>query len=498
MISLRNVLTGAAIAAAGLCVAPAVQAFCGFFVSGADSALYNDASQVVLMRKGNRTVMSMSNNYKGPTEDFAMVVPVPVILQEQQVKTLPADVFSRIDQLSAPRLVEYWEQDPCWVEPEYAPVAMMATRGGGPMLEAPTDSADDLGVRIEAKFEVGEYQILILSAKEATGLDTWLRQNKYQIPSGASEALAPYIQQGMKFFVAKVDIKKVKRDASGAVVLSPLRFDYESADLRLPVRLGLLNAQGKQDLLIYVLNPESRFEAANYRNIFIPSNVEVEDAVRKQFGAFYVQLFDAALAKVDGKAIVTEYAWQTDSCDPCPVPPLTPEDLFTLGGDVFNEGSAGTPGGPKGPTVDRNTPYFGPASSWVLTRMHTRYSKETLSEDIVFTPAKPVRGGRSEGMGRSAEQPGSVEMAASNNFQGRYIIRHYWEGPIACKTPVFDRWGGPPNGLSPTTAATDLANAPRGAVALGDVVTSALPQLQLAGKPAPARKGGTSPAPAAP
>ncbi|MCA9544446.1 MAG: DUF2330 domain-containing protein, partial [Myxococcales bacterium] len=82
--------------------APAL-AFCGFFVSGADSGLYNDASQVVLMRKGTRTVMSMSNNYKGPTEDFAMVVPVPVVLQEKQVKTLPADVFSRVDQLSAPR-----------------------------------------------------------------------------------------------------------------------------------------------------------------------------------------------------------------------------------------------------------------------------------------------------------------------------------------------------------------------------------------------------------
>ena len=28
-------------------------AFCGFFVSGADAQLYNNASQVVLMRKGN-------------------------------------------------------------------------------------------------------------------------------------------------------------------------------------------------------------------------------------------------------------------------------------------------------------------------------------------------------------------------------------------------------------------------------------------------------------
>ena len=93
-------------------LSPSASAFCGFFVSGADTQLYNNASQVVLLRKGNHTVMTMSNNYKGPPEDFAMVVPVPVVLQKEQVKTLSPDVFKHIDELSAPRLVEYWEQDP--------------------------------------------------------------------------------------------------------------------------------------------------------------------------------------------------------------------------------------------------------------------------------------------------------------------------------------------------------------------------------------------------
>jgi hypothetical protein len=88
---------------AWLCAAPATAAaFCGFFVSGADAELVNNASQVVLLRKGNRTVMTMSNNYKGPPQDFAMVVPVPVVLQTEQVKTLSPDVFKHIDQLSAP------------------------------------------------------------------------------------------------------------------------------------------------------------------------------------------------------------------------------------------------------------------------------------------------------------------------------------------------------------------------------------------------------------
>src|SRR5262249_26422463 len=96
---LFNSLATAAFTAAALAPTSAA-AFCGFFVSGADAALSNNASQVVLLRKGNHTVMSMSNNYKGPPEDFAMVVPVPVVLKKEQVKTLAPDIFAHIDQLS--------------------------------------------------------------------------------------------------------------------------------------------------------------------------------------------------------------------------------------------------------------------------------------------------------------------------------------------------------------------------------------------------------------
>src|SRR5215472_18093387 len=92
-------------------------AFCGFYVSGADAKLFNNATLVVMMRDGQRTVLSMQNNYEGPTENFAMVVPVPVVLQKENVKTLPRAIFDRVDQLASPRLVEYWEQDPCYQVP---------------------------------------------------------------------------------------------------------------------------------------------------------------------------------------------------------------------------------------------------------------------------------------------------------------------------------------------------------------------------------------------
>src|SRR5437764_15441545 len=87
--------------------------FGGVYVSCADQTLFNNATQVVLMRDGMRTVLSMQNNYQGPPQDFAMVVPVPVVLQKENVKTLSKDIFQKVDKLAAPRLVEYWEQDPC-------------------------------------------------------------------------------------------------------------------------------------------------------------------------------------------------------------------------------------------------------------------------------------------------------------------------------------------------------------------------------------------------
>ena len=448
-------------------------AFCGFFVAGSNEKLSNNASRVAIVRDGNHTAMTMANTYKGPPENFAMVVPVPVVLQKDDVKTLPMDVFEHVDALSAPRLVEYWEADPCMPDPPRSPMpAPTKAKARGGRMEERRDSSH--GVKIEAQFVVGEYEILILSAKESGGLETWLREKKYTIPVGAAEALAPYVRSQMKFFVAKVDINKVKRDKQGMVQLSPLRVSYESQEMRLPVRLGLLNAEAKQDLLVYVLSPKSRYEVANYPNVFIPTNLEVTDEVRKDFASFYAELFDATLAPRQNKAVVTEYAWQTTSCDPCPTPPLSPQEIVTLGG--------------RGETDYHGGSY----SPWVLTRLHARYDRTSLSDDLLFKEAKPVMGGRAEWNGSSADAGAKVIEGGVSNFQGRYIIRHYWKGAVACPSPQYERWGGPPGDGSyagsyrpQPTAAQGLATAARGKIVLRTVVRSPVPTLGLPGQPPP-------------
>jgi len=473
----------------------AAHAFCGFYVSGADAKLFNNATQVVMMRAGSRTVLSMQNNYQGPPQDFAMVVPVPVVLQKENVKTLPREIFGKVDQLSAPRLVEYWEQDPC-----RPPMPEEAAGGALPpptaMAAEPTPKADDLGVKIEAKFTVGEYQILILSAKDSTGLDTWLRREKYKIPEGAAPYLKPYVEGGSKFFVAKVDVEKVKFE-NGQAMLSPLRFHYDSEQFNLPIRLGMMNSAGTQDLIVNILAPGDRYEVANYKNVTIPTNLDVVEEARQRFGEFYAALFDRTLEKNPG-AVVTEYAWDASSCDPCPTPALDPNELATLGADVLygppmKKAEGGTQKTGKGDAVDDllaeksvapvPPPPMPPGGgNFVLSRLHARYAKDGINEDLVFKSAKAIAGGREWRNETGKLEEGAVD-SGMNNFQARYAIRHEWTGKIECANPVRGVWGGPPEGTqqvaSGPTAATDLAFVPRGKTQLAQIVRQDVPEIGL-------------------
>jgi hypothetical protein len=477
---MREGRTGAlvALAVVGLALGGATRAraFCGFYVSGADAELYNRATNVVLMRQGTRTVLSMQNSYEGPPEDFAMVVPVPTVLQEEDVQTLNRAAFTEVDRLASPRLVEYWEQDPCFVDrhpslAEEADEALMAPRSAA----VPRRRAR-LGVRVEAEFAVGEYDIVILSAEDSSGLDTWLRQEGYRIPAGAEPILRPYVRAGTKFFVARVDVGRVEM-ADGRAMLSPLRVTYESERFDLPVRLGLVNSAGTQDLLVHILAAD-RYEAANYANVPVPTNLRVTEAAREDFGAFYLALLDRVRVH-DPNAVITEYAWPSSSCDPCPGGSggLSYQTLAVLGADRLGQ----------------------PPGGFILTRLHYRYEADDVGEDLVFRAAPPLVGGRgtpdAEGVLPSGEAANGV-----NQFQGRYAVLHAWDGPIACQNPVRGRWGGPPGGVSPVRTAPPTAfashtrdleaylDAPRPELALPEGAEEAPPPASVS--PLPARAGG--------
>jgi len=358
-------------------------------VAKGDAKLFNRASQVVLVRDGDRTVLTMANDFRGEPKEFAVVVPVPTFLQREQIHVGDRALIEHLDSYSAPRLVEYFDPDPC------LRMAMeqrsLAKDAAALPASAATRREKSLGVTVEARYTVGEYDILILSARESDGLETWLRESGYRIPEGASRVLGGYLKQKMRFFVAKVNLEEQAR--LGFSYLRPIQVAYESPKFMLPIRLGMVNANGPQELFVYALTRRGRVETTNYRTVRIPSDQDVPAYVKTEFGDFFKALFSEQVRRERMQTLFLEYAWDMGWCDPCAADPLSREELKALG--VF--------------WLD-DAPEAGRAGSNVfVTRLHVRYDEAHFPEDLVFQ-----------------------ETADRQNFQGRYILRHPFQGTITC------------------------------------------------------------------
>ena len=366
--------------------------FCGFYVARGDAKLFNRASQVVIARDGDRTVLTMSSDFRGDPKEFAVVVPVPTFLTREQIHVGEKTLLDHLDAYSAPRLVEYFDPDPC------ARFSLERRVAGSLLLPMAAGAKDEavrarsLGVSIEARYTVGEYDILILSAQESEGLETWLRENAYRVPEGASRVLSAYIKQRMRFFVARVNLSEQAR--LGFSYLRPIQVAYESPKFMLPIRLGMVNANGPQELYVYALTRRGRVETTNYRTVRLPSDRDVPLYVKEDFGSFYRALFSEQVRRERMETVFLEYAWDTGWCDPCAADPLSGDELKQLGVFWLNDGVPG-----------------GSGSNTFITRLHVRYDAAHFPEDLVFQ-----------------------ETSDRQNFQGRYIVRHPYAGGFSCET----------------------------------------------------------------
>ena len=390
-------LVTAAVATLTFAITTTAQAFCGFYVARADTSLFNQASQVVLVRDGNRTVITMANDFQGDVEDFAIVVPVPTFIEREQINVGDRAIIEHLDAYTAPRLVEYHDPDPCnrWELRR----EMMGDIALPSAAQEAAKSGRSRGVTIEASYTVGEYDILILSAKESSGLVRWLDENEYRLPQGAERVIDSYLKQNMRFFVAKVNLAEQAK--LGYSYLRPLQVAYESNKFMLPIRLGTLNAKGKQELYVYALTRTGRVETTNYRTVKLPSNTELPEFVEAEFADFYRAMFERQTQKENERAVFLEYAWDMAWCDPCAADPLSAEELRELG--VFWAGR---------PVKGRIAP--GQAQNVFVTRLHVRYDSKHFPEDLVFQ-----------------------ETGDRQNYQGRYIIRHPFKGKLTCDATQY-------------------------------------------------------------
>lgn len=380
------------------------------FVNGSGAPVSSAATEAVLVRDGATTTLTIQSAYDGPAEPFAMIVEVPGAVTLDDVKTLPRELVAKLSTQDAPRLVEYWEQDPCERYQEHVPQKKKPTSTIAP--RTPTAQLRDGGATIEAQFTTGEYEIAIVEPKLIV---EWLRREKYSVSDEAAARWKASAERGRWFVVAKVDPQRVSFDR-GHAELSPLRVRVASPTVTVP--------HGDAELVVHVLARGQRYEVTNLRNVAMPTNFDVLPNAKDDFDAAYDALFTSTIAREPG-AVVTEYARDLDTCDPCAGPALSAQELVTLGADS--------------------------RGGWVLTRLHAR--GPWTDDELVLDAAPPISGGREFRGGDGALEKGT-RISATNQFQARYASRHPWPGPIACEHPSRDRWGSPPQSgpIVPTIA----------------------------------------------
>ena len=365
--------------ALGLLATAPASAFCGFYVAQADTKLFNEASKVVLARDGDQTSVTMASDYEGDPKEFALVVPVPNVVAEDDIRVVENNLIDRLDAYSAPRLTEYFDPDPCPEARRGVIFAAPTTAVPAPMVAQ--DAAGASGVTIEARYQIGVYDILILSAKESDGLVTWLTDNNYRIPAGAEDVLGSYIKQGMHFFVAKVNLDRQAQ--AGEHFLRPLQVSYTTKKFMLPVRLGTVNAKGPQDMIVFILSRKGRVETTNYQTVKMSSGVDVPLFAKNEFGPLYKAAYDKIVAADGMTKLYEEYAWDMRGympCDPCAAPVPSSADLFMLGArwEYPKLAHASAP--------ELKTARFQQVETDAyLTRLHVRYDAAHFPEDLAFT-----------------------------------------------------------------------------------------------------------------
>jgi len=326
---------------------------CPTIATGTPSGLSFDVAQVAIARQDSRTTFTVSINPAGDPQEFALVLPVPALLAEDEIRVLNPTIFERLNGYSAPRRVT-----DAGCPQDYSDSDTDA--------DADTDSdsdADTGTVEVEAQYIVGEYSIVILSAEESSGLQSWLDANSYYLPEGAEPFLQEYIDAENYFLAAKVADEKATADGEP---LSPLQVSYDSEVFSIPIRLATLNSPGEQDMVIYALTPASntakdgqRAGIANYSEFDVPDTCIWGDIVTDDFDEFYEEQYTEAWEAVGEGAWTVEYAGTWNDANPVSSIQIDSEDIEALG---FEEAS-----------VDHH-----------LTRIRMRYTPEQATEDLIF------------------------------------------------------------------------------------------------------------------
>jgi hypothetical protein len=371
-------------AAVGMAAFPAdAWAFGGAYVGGEGVTATNQFGHVVITRLGTTSVVTVAPDVSVDAAEFGLVLPVPSAITAEDVTTVDPNRLIALDEYSAPKLLAYtcedlypwggedtgwyyyedyydywyyenqrerplfgrnWGEGACG---QCGPVGCGNTRveqpgrgyygyydydyAGWDTSAPDTDTGGDstpevVGVAVEAEFQTGGvYDVTVLTAEESAALVEWLSGAGFAVGTDADAAFQEYVDLGWHFVVAKVTYDGVPEDGG---LLPPLQLRYTSEALVLPLRLGTINAEGAQDVVVHVINDQSlgRASIVNHDKAILADECMRPGETTESFADFYDRYADYVLElqaeeDTDGELAIMrwahEFSYAGGGCDPC-------------------------------------------------------------------------------------------------------------------------------------------------------------------------------------
>jgi HEAT repeat protein len=237
------------------------------FVWNKHKDINEPTQKAILVYDAGQEDLLLQVKYAGPVAQFGWLVPVPGL---PTVKKGSMECFYELSRYTQ----EHWE-------PRVPPAGMRqsASRSAG-------DESKPEPVKVIEIKTVGDYEVAVLSARDAGSLENWLKANQFAFPKDKEAVIDAYIQQQWYFVAVKIDLNKAggfqvvsgpprqaaagkssvkEKLASGE--LQPLWLRFASKQCVFPLKISSVNGT-PSEVQVYVLSPEPLVEKGMFEKKF--------------------------------------------------------------------------------------------------------------------------------------------------------------------------------------------------------------------------------------
>ncbi len=351
----------------------------GFFPTNVEqmgNSAESPNQRAIIIHDGQKETLIVQVKYSGNIRDFAWVVPLASLPDENSIQIESDSIFSLLHDLTQPKV--------------YRINRSKYGRGDGVMKDGEEiEEINSAQVQVWQNLAVGPYDVKIISGTSTQALRDWLHNNGYKYSPTADAILEYYIQKGCYFMATRVNMESqsMSKNSIFQAGLPALKVSFPVEKPVFPLRISEISSAPENEIEIYVIS-NHRMISDNY-NTYAMDRSEVETLIKAQLNDYesekntgiacacqkvvdpiggnsfkydYESIFRSKLSSQDSKTFIIEnvrYGWTSSDYN------QYPEDGLLNG--FFNT-------------------YFQEESNFWITRLRTILKPEDMINDVTFMP----------------------------------------------------------------------------------------------------------------